>query len=415
MRTLESPIKHAVVLCGGSGKDMGPLSQGMSKSLISLLGEDVVTRILKGLKQAGIETVTVVVRGDQQLRKRAVEVCGELGLEVGVVEQGERKEVWGALQAAKDEVTKHVGEGSFLLSYGDIVSSQGFYTKLVEDSTAAGYPVASVVLQKDVTTYGVAKLGENGSVQRIVEKPESLDPSLGGYVLAGAFILPTAVFDLADSEEADFIAVLNKFAQTYTLGISVWDGVWVDLGYPWDVLTAASRLLGELKKSSVSLKARISPTAIIEPPVVIEDGAIIDHYAVIKGPAYIGRNVYVGTGALVHSFSSLEEGVSVGAYAEISGSVLEPGTWVGRGCFIGNTVCGTRVVFEPHVTTLTVLRDSERPKRLEPKISAGQIIHKMGSIIGNEARVGANSVLYPSTRVESHGSIPPNSVLRRRT
>ncbi len=413
MDSFDSSIRYAVVLCGGSGRDMEPLSVGLPKSLITLLGVDVLTRILQGLKTAGIEGVIVVIQGSEQLRRRALQVGEELGLEVEVVEQGSLREVWGALVAAKNSLVGRVGEGSFLLSYGDIVSTPRFYAKLVEDSSAAGYPVASVVLQKDVTTYGVVKLGSNGAIEKIVEKPVSLDPNMGGYVLAGAFVLPASIFEFG-GEEDGFIGVLNRFAETYTLGISVWEGVWVDLGYPWDVLTASSKLLGELKQSSISIHSRVSPTAIIEPPVVIEEGAVVDHHAVIRGPAYIGRNVYVGTGALVHSFSSLEEGVSIGAYTEVSGSVLGPGTWVGRGCFVGNSVVGMKVVFEPHVTTLSVLRDSEMPARLEPTISNGRPIHKMGSVIGNGARIGANSVLYPSSRVETNATISPNTVLRSR-
>lgn len=410
MRPPTTPVKHSLVLCGGTGRDMEPLSSDLPKSLITILGEDVLTRILKGLKQAGIEGAIVVVQASEKLRRRALEASRQLGLEVEVVEQGDRREVWGAILAARDELLKRVGDGSFLLSYGDIVAGEGFYEKLIEDSTAAGYPVASVVLQKDVTTYGVVKLGESGNIQSVVEKPEFLDPAIGAHVLAGAFILPTTIFELGGPED-DFVEVLNRFAQTYTLGISVWEGVWADLGYPWDVLTATRKLLDELRSSSISQKAKISPTAIIEPPVIVEDGAVIDHHAVIRGPAYIGRNVYVGTGALIHSYTSLEEGVSVGAYSEISGSVLQPGTWVGRGCFIGSTVCGLNVVFEPHVTTLSVLRGKEKPKRLEPSITDGRVIHKFGAAIGSYARIGANTVLYPSSKVGSGVVVPPNSVI----
>ncbi|MEM0120944.1 MAG: sugar phosphate nucleotidyltransferase [Thermoprotei archaeon] len=412
MISVNSTIRHAVVLCGGSGRDMEPLSVGLPKPLITLLGVDVITRILLGLKGAGIEEVVVVVQGNEQLKQRALQVGAELGLEVVVVDQGSNREVWGALLAARDPLVSRVGDGSFLLSYGDIVSTPGLYTKLIEDSSTAGYPVASVVLQKDVTTYGVVKLGINGAIERIVEKPVSLDPDLGGYVLAGSFVLPTSIFDFGAEE--GFIGVLNRFANTYTLGISVWDGVWVDLGYPWDVLTASSKLLGELRQSSISVHSKVSPTAIIEPPVIIEDGATVDHHAIIRGPAYIGRGAYVGTGALVHGYSSIEEGVSIGAYAEVSGSVLGPKTWVGRGCFIGNTVVGVGVVFEPHVTTLSVLRDSERPTRLEPTIRDGKAIHKLGTVIGNGARIGANCVLYPSSRVETNSVLPPNTVVRSR-
>jgi Nucleoside-diphosphate-sugar pyrophosphorylase involved in lipopolysaccharide biosynthesis/translation initiation factor 2B, gamma/epsilon subunits (eIF-2Bgamma/eIF-2Bepsilon) len=405
-------IKEALVLCAGKGKEMGPLTKGVPKHLFSLLGKTVFERILENLKLAGIERVAVVVaKDDEKTPLFAQEVAQRLGMSVESVEQNEKEEVLGAVLSAKRIIEEWTENRSFVLAYGDIVASSGFYRSLLVNALETSYPTLSAVLQKDTETFGVIKLGSDGFVERIIEKPTRLDETLGGYVLAGAFVLPTAFFELALSSE-DFITALNALARSHSLSVAIWNGAWADLGYPWDILNAAKRLLEEVKSSSISSKAKISPTAIIEPPVIIEEGAVIDHNAVVKGPVYIGRNAYVGTGALIHSYASIEEGVTIGAYSEVNGSVLQPYSSIGRGCFVGNTVAGYRAIFEPHVVTLNLLTTENEPTRLEPVIKNGKRLTKIGSVVGNRARIGANTVLQPLAFVESGAIIPPNSVIQ---
>jgi|GEM_PF-147591 glucose-1-phosphate thymidylyltransferase len=405
-------IKQAVILCGGQGKEMMPLSEGLPKPLISLLGEPNIVRVMRNLKTAGVEEAAVVIKeGGEGIVQVASDSARGLGLTVEFIDQADKTEVLGAIMAAKDAFCSKSGDDRFFLAYGDIVSSQEFYRSLADSAVDEAGGAASLVLQRDVKTYGIVQLRDDGTVQRVVEKPAELDPNIGGYVLAGAFILPFSFFELA-SNSKDFIAALNAFAETRSLSTSLWNGAWTDLGYPWDILNGASRLLDELRSTKISTGARVSPTAIIEPPVIIEEGAQVDHHAVLKGPVYIGRNAYVGTGVLVHNYSSLEEGVTVGAYSEITSSVLQPYTSIGRGCFVGNTVTGLAAIFEPHVTTLNVLHHGSELTRLEPVVKEGRRMVKIGAIVGNNSRIGANSVLYPSVVVRSKESVAPNSVLK---
>jgi glucose-1-phosphate thymidylyltransferase len=408
----DKKIRRAIILCGGQGKEMEPLSDGLPKPLISLLGQPNVVRVMANLKFAGVEEVIIVIKdGGEKIVQVASDSAKELGLSAEFIDQGSNKEVLGAIGVAEDAVSTSKNDASFLLAYGDIVSSQDFYRSLIESAADGTGGAVSLVLQKDVKTYGTVELRDDATVHHIVEKPAELDPNIGGYVLAGAFVLPSSFFEFASASE-DFIEALNRFAETRPLRTSIWNGAWTDLGYPWDVLNGAFRLLDELKSTKISTGAKVSPTAILEPPVIIEEGAQVDHHAVLKGPVYIGRNTYIGTGALVHNYSSLEEGVTVGAYSEITSSVLQPYSSIGRGCFVGNTVTGLGAIFEPHVTTLNVLHRGTELARLEPVVKNGKRLIKIGAIIGNNSRIGANSVLYPSAVVKSEESVAPNSVLK---
>lgn len=409
MSTIDVPVNDAVILCAGQGKEMNPISEGLAKPLIHVMGRTVLARTITDLSTCGIKHVTIVYREPAEaLLSEATSVCEHLGLEVEFVQQSGKEDVIGAVLAAKDALSNRLGGASFLLTYGDIVAGTGFYQSLLRSASSAGYATAAVVVQKEAGTYGAVYTTPDGAVKNIVEKPMG-DHEPSAFVLAGAFVLPSSFLDICESS-TDFVSALNSFAQSYLLSTSLWTGAWVDLGYPWDILSAVRQLTESMGASSVDSSARVSPTAVIEPPVIVEAGAIVDHHAVVKGPAYIGRRAYIGTGALIHGGSSIEEGVSVGAYTEVSGSVIQPNSSVGTGCFIGNSVLGVNVVFEPRVTTLSMLARTDSYARLEPTIRGGTAVRKLGSIVGNRARVGAGSVLHPGVKIKSGESVPSNTV-----
>lgn len=405
---MEGEIQDAVILCAGQGRDMEPISTGVPKHMLRILGQSVLERVVRGAVRAGIRRAVVVIdREDKLTQSEMGEFQEKYDIELEWVYQ-EGREVLGAVLSAKKVLSKWT-QNQFLLTYGDIVANENFYKNTVRTAAESGYPTASAVLQKDVETFGLIKLDEEGFVKEIVEKPVRVTDAEGGYVLGGAFVLPFSFFDIAENSRS-FIDSVNILAKSHNLLHVVWQGAWTDLGYPWDILSASKRLLEELEYTSIHQGAKVASTAIVEPPVIIEPGAVIEHNAVIRGPAYIGRGVYVGTGALIHGNTSLEEGVVVGAYSEVTGSNLQPRTVIGRGCFVGDTITGRDVVFEPHVTAINLLKE-KGPKRLEPTIKDGRMLQKIGAIVGNGARIGANTVLYPLSVVQSEEMIQANSVI----
>ncbi len=185
----------------------------------------------------------------------------------------------------------------------------------------------------------------------------------------------------------------------------MWSGWWIDVKYPWDVLSVIRNVMNSWTEGGrISAKASVSSKASIEGVVFIDDGATVDHNATIRGPAYIGRKAYVGTNALIRNYAAIEEGCVVGAGgAEITESSIQPFSTVGRGgSFIGSSIMGSQGVMEPGVVTLTAHQDGGA------KIGD----RKLGALIGRRARIGANSVMSPpGTVVEPGKVVPPLSRL----
>ena len=393
----------AVILAGGPGKHMEPLSEGFPKPLLRIAGSPLIEYAIRGLENAGATDYIVVVSD----RKVSEYVEERLGLKATIVEQV-RHEIEGALMDAAEYISP--GE-HFILAFSDIVAPPEMYRQLMSTFSTSGATAAlTVVPVTDAETYGIARINfSQGRITSVVEKPPPRH-SPSSLALGGAYVLPyrvaKAVMDGLTLPEA-----LADEARRGRVVPSLWNGDWVDVGYPWDIISANYVALGWLKESKISAKARIASTAVLEGPVVVEEGAEIDHYAVVKGPVYIGPNAFVGMSSFVREFSSIEEESIVGAYSEIKRSSLQPRASTGSYVLLVDSVLGPNAVVEPRVTIMSRLSKELRITRQPPLQGIVRKYKKLGVFAAPNARVPASKTLGPGMLVHSDGRI--ESVLKR--
>ncbi len=386
---------RGIVLAGGSNDKMSVLTGGTSKTFLSLMGRKLFYYPLRNTLSL-VDEIAIVVNNDNEANKAWNYIPENLRKKVRIIVQREEG-IEEAILSCKDYIT----EEWFLLSFGDIIMPREAFSIIYSTFREWKRPIALVTPSSYIETYGVVRI-VGSSIIEIYEKPEErLEIS---HVLGGVFILPKEIFSLIE-QHGDFIGALNEMAQDMGLWASLWTGDWIDVGYPWDLISAFYVLANRLHDKIISKDAIVSPTAIIEGPVIVEEGAIIDHYAVIKGPVYIGRNVFVGKGSFIREYSSIEEGAVVGAHSEIKRSVLQPYSTVGSFSLVNDSVLGSKSVVEPRVTVLSDLREKGEYKRPLPLQGIVARKRKLGVILENNGRIKANSVVGPAIMIFKDGKI----------
>jgi len=391
----------AVVLAGGRGERLKPITDCMPKSMVRIVGKPVIDYVLEGLSKLPLDEV-IVVLSHKKLAKY-VEEKWSRALSITIVYQ-KGEGIDAAILSAKDLVRSP----NFILAYGDIVVNPKAYIRTLETHINSGAEASILLSPKlDVESYGVAYISENKIVS-ISEKPvpEKAESTLA---VAGIFVLPSTFLNYV--EEHGFTEALNVLAKEYTVVPSFWEDWWVDIGYPWDILKANEYVLRDLRFSHISSKATISSKAVIEGPLIIDDGAEISHYAVIKGPAYIGKNSFIGDHCLIREYTSVEENVTVGAFSEVKHSSIQPNVTVSSYNYIGDTVIGESSVLGPHTVTLNILPSGVKVSRLHPVRVKGKLLTKLGAIIGCNVYIGANSTLFAGSIIKSHEKIKPHSII----
>ncbi|MEM0064012.1 MAG: NDP-sugar synthase [Metallosphaera sp.] len=349
----------ALILAAGKGEGLRPYTEKVQKEAISLVGKPVIRYVIEGLMSVGVNDFTIVVneKGDQIIR--AVE---DMNIKLNTIKQ-RSPGISGAVSDGLENM-----DDTFVLAFGDIVAPSEFYRELMVTFNRTGSPVFSTVpVSSGLDTYGLVKVNEG---LHVVSEGSTL-------ALAGAYVIPKKPFN-------DFLSFLDQVAKDAEY--FVWTGPWIDIGYPEDVIQAIEQLL-KTESSRISNKSTISSTAVIGKGVIVEDGAVIEDFAIIKGPAYVGKDAYVGSYSLIRDFSSIEHGAVIGAYSEISHSLIGANAVIGSKSYITHSIVGDRTRIGASVITASYPASTKR-----------QSTEKFGALISPDESLPHGVVVGPSYR-----------------
>lgn len=396
-------VKKAVVLTGGTGR-MTPLIGGESKCLVEVAGKKVVDYVLEAVSRIGVREVIVVV-DSSKMEEHLVENWS-LKAPVRIVKQKEEG-IEGAIVSAEDYLESNE---TFLLAYGDVVMPVEAYETLLRSYLENLTPLHALIAPTSTPqTYGVVVV-EGEKVVEVVEKPR--DTYYSTLALVGAFIVKGELVEQFKSK--GLIETFNSASSSGNFTATVWNGWWVDLDLPWDIISAVKAVLRGVRESRISGKAKISPSAIIEGPVIIDEGAEVDHQAIIKGPVYIGKRAFIGAGAFVREYTSIEKEAVVGFRSEVKRSSLQPRATVSGFSYIADSIVGEESSISVGVKTLNILPPHVEVDRILEEVAKGRKLRKLGAVFGKKCRVGAGTILYPGAIVDAESWVEPLSKVESR-
>lgn len=397
----------ALVLAGGSGKEMLPLSKYYPKTMLTLHGKHFLEYVLDGLIKAGLEEFVVVVGYLGDKIHPIIENYRQRDFHIRIIDQGDQTGIEGAIISASDQFSENE---PFLLAYGDIFAPSMFYQHLMNSylNTAADGAIAVTLVGKS-SEFGIAAIDDRGFITEILPETPTKETE-ANYIFAGTSILPGEFFTILKEEGKVTAALARLLHEQRRICASVWLDEWVDVGYPWDLLAANNDAFKALEYSRIHKTAQISPSAHISGLTLIEENVIIDHNAEIVGPCFIGKNCYIGTNSLIRAHSCIERDCKIGYSVEVKNSVIQHGTKIGRLSFVGDSVVGENVQLGAGVTTMNVLQDIKSEKTAI--VIKGRTYHKLGAIIGPHSIIGSNNVMLPGVVINSDKVIPPGTVIR---
>jgi NDP-sugar pyrophosphorylase family protein len=176
------------------------------------------------------------------------------------------------------------------------------------------------------------------------------------------------------------------------------------------LLFCINDLLDRLDVSgSPVIKGKVSPQAHIEGPVYIAATAHVEAFAFIKGPAYIGPGSEIRHGAYIRSGAYIGKNCVVGHTTEVKGSFFFDGAKAAHFAYVGDSILGRDVNLGAG-TKLANLKLKHNEIFYEDPHSGkklGSGLRKWGSMIGDSAQTGCNSVLSPGTLLYPKTSVLP--------
>ncbi|PLJ78188.1 glucose-1-phosphate thymidylyltransferase [Infirmifilum sp. SLHALR2] len=295
---------RGLILAGGEGSRLRPITLAVPKHLIPLLGRAMIEYPVQHLVEAGVGDIGVVVGYLGHLIRGYLGDGSRYGARFVYVEQPERLGIAHAIHLA---VEAGFFDGSFVVYLGDNVLAGGigkYVGRFLEEE-----PDVYILLSRvrDPSRFGVAVV-RDGRVVRLVEKPRERVADLavvGVYMFRDPDLVERAYASLKPSWRGEYEVtdLIQWFIDNgYRVLYDVVDGWWKDVGTPEGLLEALYLLLDSIEPR---LEGELAGEAVGR--VIVERGAVVEGR--VYGPAYVGRNAYIGRGAVVEQYTSLESGV----------------------------------------------------------------------------------------------------------
>lgn len=374
-------MKQAVILAAGEGQRLRPFTATRPKVMLSIAGKPILQYVVEALAQSGIRNLVIVVG---YRRRGILDYMGsgeQFGVDITYVTQEKQLGTAHALAQAKDAT-----EGEFLVLPGD---------NLIEADTIAQFvavePESVLVKRVDnPARYGVVTI-DKGVVKDIVEKPKK---ARSNVVSLGIYAFTKQIFEFIEPE-LDIPGVMNNMiAQGKRLSAQETDGTWLDVVYPWDILSLNDAVLHRIQPS---LGGVIETGVSVKGLVSVGKDTVVRSNSYIVGPVVIGSNCDIGPNVCILPATSIGDNVVISPFTNIKNSVIGSDVNIGPGCIIQDSVIDKGCVINGHFTACSGEADV--------KVDNEYHVVNMGAMLGEGCSLGNSVTAQPGVMVGNHSQV----------
>jgi mannose-1-phosphate guanylyltransferase len=363
---------QAVILVGGEGTRLRPLTSTVPKPVVPLVDRPFISFMLEWLRQHEIDDV-IMSCGFLATSVRNVLGDGSgLGIRLRFVEEPDPRGTAGALKFAEPMLDER-----FLMLNGDVLTDIDISEQIAQHQQTGATATLALVPVADPTAYGLVHLNEDRSVREFLEKPspDAIDTNL---ISAGVYVLEREILALVPPERN---VSIEREVWPLLIGNGLYgfpsESYWLDIGSPDRYLQGTFDIIEGNVKTAVGERLG-------------SDWLAIDRSAEVRGrvipPAVLERGVRVAAGAHVGSLVVLGEDVSIGAGATVERSVILNGAEIGEGCTLRDCIvaAGARVGARTAISG--------------------------GAVLGEGVTIGADNVIAHGARIFPGVALPDGAI-----
>ena len=332
---------QAVILVGGEGTRLRPLTSTVPKPVVPLVNRPFIAYMLEWLRRHGVDDVVMSCGFLAAGVKNVLGDGSAYGVRLRYVEEPRPLGTGGAVKYAESLL-----EDRFLMLNGDVLTDLDLTAQVAQHERTGARATLALVGVEDPSAYGLVRTGPDGAVREFLEKPspDQIDTNL---ISAGAYVLERDVLELIPPDQPCSIE-REVFPRLVGDGLYGWvgDGYWLDIGTPARYLQATFDILeGRVQTPPVErvgpgsrwgAGARIGDLAVLGPEVGVGDRSEVDRAVVLQGSTIgddcrlsdciVGAGARIGDRTRVEGGAVLGEGVSIGADNAIgAGARIFPG------------------------------------------------------------------------------------------
>ncbi|MFZ5647641.1 MAG: sugar phosphate nucleotidyltransferase [Bacillota bacterium] len=358
----------AVIMAGGEGSRLRPLTCNRPKPMVPILNRPMMAYIVELLKKHGITDIAVTL---QYMPDNIRDFFGngwQLGVNMRYFVEETPLGTAGSVKNADDFL-----DDTFIVISGDALTDFDL-GRAIEFHREKGSLATLVLTRVDTPLeYGVVITEPSGSIRQFLEKP-SWGEVFSDTVNTGIYILEPEALEyikkgrMFDFSKDLFPLLLREGRPLYGV---ILDGYWCDIGNLQQYLQAHIDVLSGRVNINI-------PGRKVYENVYIGEGVEIDQSSVVRGPAFIGDNCKIDGQARVESFTVLGDNCFVGDRATIKRSVVWNGGYIGKMAALRGAILASRV-----------------------QVQNGAAVYE-GAVVGSDTVIKENGTIKPDVKLWPH-------------
>jgi mannose-1-phosphate guanylyltransferase len=338
---------QALILAGGEGTRLRPITSTVPKPVIPLVDRPFIAFMLEWLRSHGIDDI---VMSCGHLASGVRNVLGDgsaYGIKLRYVEEPRPMGTGGALKYAAALL-----DDRFLMLNGDVLTDIDLTAQMAQHDRTGAQATLALTPVEDPSNYGLVRTADGGEVTEFVEKPapDQIDTR---NISAGAYVLERSVLDLLEEDQPASIErdVFPRLVGSRLFGF-VSDGYWLDIGTPerylqgtFDILegTVGTDVTKRMGGGYLCIEDNVENAGRIIPSALVESGGRIGDGARIGGRVVLEHGVLVGEETTIER-SVVMQGAEIGRNCTLSGCIVAGGVRLGDHCTVdGMSVLGEGV------------------------------------------------------------------------
>jgi len=385
---------QCVILAAGEGKRMRPLTASRPKVMLPVANRPILEHLITAAVRAGFSRFVLVVGyGEREIRDHFGDGSG-FGCRIRYVTQRQQLGTADAVRACAGLVS-----GPFLLMNGDMIVGADDIAAIA----ATDGPVMGIHRTDHPQDFGVVTC-EEGYITGLEEKSPEPKSEL---INAGVYRFDEEIFARIDRigvssrGEYELTDALAEYISERRLRSHML-ATWLDMGYPWDLLDANSRLLAA---HAPAIEGEVEEGVVLKGAVSIGKGTVVMAGTYIEGPCVIGRGCKIGPHAYLRPSTAIGDRCHIGHATEVKNTIVLPDSKIPHFNYVGDSVIGSHCNFGAG-SKIANLRNDHAIVKVAGRNTGRK---KLGAIVGDHVSLGINCSVNVGTVIGPKVNIAPHS------
>lgn len=336
---IERSIVKAVILVGGEGTRLRPLTYSVPKPMMPLINEPFITHVFRLLRTHGIGDIILSSRYLADSIEKHFGDGSSMGVSLTYVTESEPLGTAGAVKNVEQYI-----DGTFVVFNGDILTDLDIQAIVNQHKYSEAIATIALTPVENPIMYGLVETDEADRITRFLEKP-SWDQVTTNMINAGTYVLEPEVLDLIPPgenysfERGVFPTLLEQDKLVFSFKT---DAYWMDIGTPEKYILAHHDILeGKIEHHFMGHEIRSG--------LYVGEGTLIDEKAKVSGPTVIGTNCKIAPHVKISGLTMIGDNCTIGVGAKIDGAVILNGVHIGVDSTVENSIVGVDAVIGDNV------------------------------------------------------------------